>query len=253
MVLYNDLYGFFDFNAPDPNSLDGNAEQPEQTDFDESEAEEPNLDGSVTVNKNGSYIHCLTVIGQIEGHYSSPPNNKSTKYEHIIPRLVAVEENSDISGLLIILNTIGGDIEAGLAIAELISGMKKPTASLVLGGSHSIGIPLAVSAKKSFIVPTASMTVHPVRMNGLILGVPQTLVYLKKMEQRVIEFITRNCGISAQRFKELMLNNDELVSDFGTILDGNQAVQEGLIDCIGGLSDALEWLESMSEKQHGGS
>lgn len=243
--MYNDLYNFFDFNAPNPNGAD--AEPTEQTDDCETAVCEHSGDGSVTVNKNGSYIHCITVIGQIEGHYSSPPNSKSTKYEHIIPRLVAVEENPDISGLLIILNTIGGDIEAGLAIAELISGMKKPTASLVLGGSHSIGIPLAVSTKKSFIVPTASMTVHPVRMNGLILGVPQTLVYLKKMEQRVVEFITRNCKISAKRFKELMLNNEELVSDFGTVLDGKQAVREGLIDCIGGLSDALEWLESKSE------
>lgn len=250
IVLYNDLYDFFDFNAPDPNAIDSDSEQTEET---ETVFEDEANDGSVTVNKNGSYIHCLTIIGQIEGHYSSPPNNKATKYEHIIPRLVAVEENPDISGLLIILNTIGGDIEAGLAIAELISGMKKPTASLVLGGSHSIGIPLAVSAKKSFIVPTASMTVHPVRMNGLILGVPQTLVYLKKMEERVIEFITRNSEISAKRFKELMLNNEELVSDFGTILNGNQAVEEGLIDSIGSLSDALECLERMAEKQHGGS
>lgn len=249
IVLYNDLYDFFDFNAPNPNGIDSDSEQTEET---ETLFEDEANDGSVTVNKNGSYIHCLTIIGQIEGHYSSPPNNKATKYEHIIPRLVAVEENPDISGLLIILNTIGGDIEAGLAIAELISGMKKPTASLVLGGSHSIGIPLAVSAKKSFIVPTASMTVHPVRMNGLILGVPQTLVYLKKMEERVIEFITRNSEISAKRFKELMLNNEELVSDFGTILNGNQAVEEGLIDSIGSLSDALECLERMAEKQHGG-
>ncbi len=250
IVLYNDLYNFFDFNAPDPNGFDDNSEQTEET---QTAFDDPSNDGSVTVNKNGSYIHCLTIIGQIEGHYSSPPNNKATKYEHIIPRLVAVEENPDISGLLIILNTIGGDIEAGLAIAELISGMKKPTASLVLGGSHSIGIPLAVSAKKSFIVPTASMTVHPVRMNGLILGVPQTLVYLKKMEERVVEFITRNSKISAKRFKELMLNNEELVSDFGTILNGKQAVDEGLIDSIGSLSDALDCLESMGEKQHGGS
>ena len=243
--LYNDLYNFFDFNAPDPNAvgIDSDVSEDNEAVFDDQYS-----DGSVTVNKNGAYIHCLTIIGQIEGHYSSPPNNKATKYEHIIPRLVAVEENPDISGLLIILNTIGGDIEAGLAIAELISGMKKPTASLVLGGSHSIGIPLAVSAKKSFIVPTASMTVHPVRMNGLILGVPQTLVYLKKMEERVVEFITRNSEISAGRFKELMLNNEELVSDFGTILNGKQAVEEGLIDYIGSLSDALDCLERMTEK-----
>lgn len=237
MVLYNDLYGFYDFDAPNPAD---NTERSSEN-FQADSADEYS-DGSVTVNKDGSYIHCLTIIGQIEGHYSSPPDNKSTKYEHIIPRLVAVEENPDISGLLVILNTIGGDIEAGLAISELISGMKKKTASLVLGGSHSIGIPLAVSTNRSFIVPTASMTVHPVRMNGLILGVPQTLVYLKKMEERVVEFVTRNSHISSQRFKELMLNNEELVSDFGTILDGKRAVEEGLIDCIGSLSDALAFL-----------
>ena len=186
IILYNDFYNYFDFDAHNPNI------NSETTDSESEDLSENILfdDGSVTVNKSGKYIHCLTIIGQIEGHYSLPANTKSTKYEHIIPRLVSVEENPDISGLLIILNTVGGDIEAGLAMAELISGMKKQTVSLVLGGSHSIGIPLAVSAKKSFIVPTASMTVHPVRMNGLILGVPQTLIYLKKMEDRVIDFIT---------------------------------------------------------------
>ncbi len=239
--MYNDLYGFYDFDAPNPCDNEVKEEQPVE--------KESELDGSVTICKNGKYIHCLTIIGQIEGHYISSPNTKTTKYEHVIPRLVEVEENDDISGLLVILNTVGGDIEAGLAISELIASMKKPTVSLVLGGSHSIGIPLAVSAKKSFIVPTASMTVHPVRMNGVILGVPQTLLYLKKMEERVINFITRNCTINEQRFKELMLNNEELVSDFGTVLDGRQAVSEGIIDEIGGLSDALSCLESsISEK-----
>ena len=199
------------------------------------------------LQKNGKFIYCLTIIGQIEGHYSSPPNTKSTKYEHIIPRIVAVEEDENISGLLVILNTIGGDIEAGLAIAELIAGMSKKTATLVLGGSHSIGIPLAVSADKSFIVPTASMTVHPVRMNGVIIGVPQTLLYLKKMEDRVVSFITRNSRVSAERFKEMMLNNDELVSDFGTVLDGAQAVNEGLIDSIGSISDAINFLVCENE------
>lgn len=201
-------------------------------------------DGSVTIKKNGKFIHCLTIIGQIEGHYISSSNTKTTKYEHIIPRIVAVEEDENVSGLLVILNTIGGDVEAGLAIAELINGMRKPKATLVLGGSHSIGIPLAVSADKSFIVPTASMTVHPVRMTGVVVGVPQTLVYLKKMESRVIDFVTRNSKISAERFKEMMLNSNELVSDFGTVLDGKQAVSEGLIDCIGGLADAIDFLTS---------
>ncbi len=199
-------------------------------------------DGSVTVSHKGKYIHCLTIIGQIEGHYVLPPNNKTTKYEHLIPRIVAVEENPDISGLLLILNTVGGDIEAGLALAELIAGMSKPTVSLVLGGSHSIGVPLAVSARRSLIVPTASMTIHPVRMNGLILGVDQALIYLKKMEERVIDFITRNSRISAERFKQLMLNNNELVTDLGTVLSGEEAVKEGIIDSIGTLNDALNFI-----------
>ncbi len=244
MNLYNELYKYFSFTAPDPSepvgtpaddgsSADGNPDLPE-------------CDGSVTVNHKGKYVHCLTVIGQIEGHYALPQNTKATKYEHIIPRLVAVEENPDVSGLLLILNTVGGDIEAGLAIAELISSMSKPTVSLVLGGSHSIGIPLAVSTDHSFIVPTASMTVHPVRMNGLILGVPQSLLYLQKMEERVLDFVTRNSKISADRFKALMLNNNQLVTDFGTVLDGREAVEEGLIDEIGGLNKALDFLAEFS-------
>ena len=240
--MYNYLHDFYNFNAPNPCDEQGCTEE-ENDNF---SADSIN-DGFVTVKKNGKFIHCLTIIGQIEGHYSSPPNTKSTKYEHVIPRIVAVEEDDDISGLLVILNTVGGDIEAGLAIAELIAGMRKKTATLVLGGSHSIGIPLAVSANKSFIVPTASMTVHPVRMNGVIIGVPQTLLYLKKMEERVVNFITRNSNVSAERFKELMLNNEELVSDFGTILDGEQAVSEGLIDTIGGLSDAIDFLVNENE------
>ncbi len=237
--MYNDLYGFYNFDAPGFSGNENNeAEGEGEGVFDSN----PEVDGGLTVCKNGKFIHCITIIGQVEGHFDSPPNTKSTKYEHIIPRLVAVEENPDIEGLLIILNTVGGDIEAGLAIAELISGMKKRTASLVLGGSHSIGIPLAVSADKSYIVPTASMTVHPVRMNGVILGVPQTLLYLKKMEERVVNFVTRNSSIKAERFREMMLNNQELVSDFGTILDGEAAVKEGLVDYVGGLSDALDFL-----------
>lgn len=239
IILYNYLKDYFDFEMPESNGSEDNREDDDQ----DISSDVP--DGSVTVCKNGKYIHCLTIIGQIEGHFSSPPNTKSTKYEHIIPRLVAVEENPEISGLLVILNTVGGDIEAGLAIAELISGMKTPTVSLVLGGSHSIGIPLAVSADKSFIVPTGSMTVHPVRMNGVVMGVPQTLLYLKKMEERVVNFITRNSKISAERFREMMLNNEELVSDFGTVLDGEGAVNEGLIDCVGSLSDALEYFSEL--------
>ncbi len=238
MILYNYLKGFYNFEAPDISEESNSNDNNEQENY----CDDSQCDGGVTVRKNGRFIHCLTVIGQIEGHYSSAPNVKATKYEHIIPRLVAVEEDENISGLLMILNTVGGDIEAGLAIAELVAGMSKKTATLVLGGSHSIGIPLAVSGDMSFIVPTASMTVHPVRMNGLIIGVPQTLLYLKKMEERVVSFISRNSNVKAQRFKEMMLNNEELVSDFGTVLDGEQAVKEGLIDKIGSLSDALKYL-----------
>lgn len=204
-----------------------------------------NETGSITVDKNGHYIHCLTIIGQIEGHYILPPQNKTTKYEHVIPQLVAIEESSEIEGLIVILNTVGGDIEAGLAIAELISGMKTPVVSLVLGGGHSIGVPLAVSAKKSFIVPSATMTIHPVRMNGLVLGVPQTLSYFDKMQERIVRFVTENSSIKPERYRELMLSTGELVMDVGTVLDGDAAVKEGLIDERGGLADALDCLYNM--------
>lgn len=242
--MHNEIYKYLSFTAPNPNYDNPDNEADER---DEQINEPVDSDGSVTVSHNGKYIHCLTVIGQIEGHYNLPANTKTTKYEHIIPRIVAVEENPDISGLLLILNTVGGDIEAGLAIAELIAGMSKPTVSLVLGGSHSIGIPLAVSTKHSFIVPTASMTVHPVRMNGLIIGVPQSLLYLKKMEERVLDFVTRNSSVSATRFKELMMNNNELVSDFGTVLGGEDAVREGIIDEIGTLHNAIDFLDKMCD------
>lgn len=206
-----------------------------------------NDNGIFSVKNNGKHIHCLTIIGQIEGHYILPASNKTTKYEHVIPQLVAVEENDDVDGLLIILNTVGGDIEAGLAISELISGMKKPTASLVLGGGHSIGVPLAVSADKSFIVPTATMTIHPVRMNGLVLGVPQTLSYFDKMQDRIVKFVTQNSNINQNRFRELMFATGELVMDVGTVLDGENAVKEGIIDCIGNLKDAMSYLYSKLE------
>lgn len=201
--------------------------------------------GSITVEKNGHSIHCLTIIGQIEGHYILPPQNKTTKYEHVIPQLVAIEESDEIEGLIVILNTVGGDIEAGLAIAELISGMKTPTVSLVLGGGHSIGVPLAVSAKQSFIVPSATMTVHPVRMNGLVLGVPQTFSYFQKMQERIVDFVTKNSKMSPEKFREFMLATGELATDVGTVLDGNAAVECGMIDRLGGLSDALDCLYQM--------
>lgn len=205
--------------------------------------------GSITVKKDGHFIHCLTIIGQIEGHYILPSQNKTTKYEHVIPQLVAIEESREIDGLLIILNTVGGDVEAGLAIAELLSTMKTPTASLVLGGGHSIGVPLAVSCERSFIVPTATMTVHPVRMNGTVLGVPQTLSYFEKMQDRIARFVENNSQITAEEFRALMMKTGELIMDVGTVLDGEEAVKCGLIDELGGLSDALDYLESVIERE----
>lgn len=203
--------------------------------------------GGVTASKGKHVIHCLTIIGQIEGHYILPAQNKTTKYEHVIPQLLAVEQDPEIEGLVVILNTVGGDVEAGLAIAELLSGMRKPTVSLVLGGGHSIGVPLAVSARRSFIVPSATMTVHPVRMNGLVLGVPQTLSYFDRMQERIVKFVTDNSRISPERFRQLMMNKDELVMDIGTVLDGQAAVDEGLIDSLGGVSDVIAALYEMIE------
>lgn len=207
--------------------------------------------GSVLTG-NGKYvIHCLTIIGQIEGHYLLSAQTKTTKYEHVIPQLVAVEQEPKIDGLLILLNTVGGDVEAGLAIAELVAGMKKPVVSMVLGGGHSIGVPIAVAAKKSFIARSASMTVHPVRMSGLMLGVPQTFEYFQKMQQRITRFVTENSHISAERYYELAMNTSELVMDVGTVLDGQDAVDEGLIDQVGGLDDALSALYDMIEDKRG--
>ncbi len=206
--------------------------------------------GSVTTAGGKHIFHCLTIIGQIEGHYTLPPQNKTTKYEHVIPQLVAIEQDPTIEGLLIILNTVGGDVEAGLAIAELISGMRTPTVSLVLGGGHSIGVPLACSARHSFISPSATMTVHPVRMNGLVLGVPQTLSYFDKMQQRITRFVCENSSITPQRFRRLMMKNGELVMDVGSVLDGEAAVKEGLIDEMGGLAQAIECLYQMIEQQN---
>ncbi len=205
--------------------------------------------GSVTTVSKRGIIHCLTIIGQIEGHYTLPSQTKTTKYEHVIPQLVAIEEDEEIEGLIIILNTVGGDVEAGLAIAELIAGMSKPTVSLVLGGGHSIGVPLAVSAKMSFIAPSATMTIHPVRMSGLVLGVPETLSYIDKMQERITRFVTSNSNIKDEKFRELMMNVGELITDVGTVLDGNTAVETGLVDRLGSLSDALEALYGMIEKR----
>ncbi len=216
----------------------------------EEKTDEANLiaENGQSISQNSKHlIHCLTVIGQIEGHYVLSEQNKTTKYEHIIPALVAIEQDRSVEGLLIILNTVGGDVEAGLAIAELISSMKTPTVSLVVGGGHSIGVPLAVSAKHSFIVPSASMTIHPVRMNGTVLGVPQTLAYFDKMQDRIINFVTSNSHISENDFRRLMLNTQELVLDVGSVVEGEKAVEIGIIDELGGLSNAMECLYSMIE------
>lgn len=228
-------------------------EEPEKEKKDQADAPEEHSEpiketGSITA-KGKHLIHCLTIIGQIEGHYALPATNKTTKYEHVIPQLFAVEQTPDIEGLLILLNTVGGDVEAGLALAELIAGMTKPTVSLVLGGGHSIGVPLAVASKRSFIAPSASMTLHPVRMSGLVIGVPQTLYYFEKMQERINRFVATNSHISTERFQSLCMNTGELVTDIGTVLDGEAAVAEGLIDELGSLSDAIACLDKMIEKK----
>lgn len=203
--------------------------------------------GAVTTDNGRHRIHCMTIVGQVEGHYVLPSETKSTKYEHMIPQLVAIEESCEIEGVLLLLNTIGGDIEAGLALAELIAGMSKPTVSLVLGGGHSIGVPLAVAADRSFIVPSATMTIHPVRVNGLVLGVPQAFAHFQRMQERIVDFVSTHSHMTASRFRELCMNTDELATDVGSVLDGTTAVSEGLIDRLGSLRDALEVLYTLIE------
>lgn len=205
--------------------------------------------GSSTITTQRGTIHTLTIVGQVEGHQILPPNTKSTKYEHVMPLLATVEESEDIDGLLILLNTMGGDIEAGLGIAELIASMSKPTVSLVLGGGHSIGVPLAVSAKTSFIAPSAAMTIHPVRMSGLVIGVAQTFHYFQRIQERIIQFVTCNSNVKRQTFTKMMLQTEELASDVGSVIYGEEAVRIGLIDRIGGLSDALECLHTMMDER----
>ena len=204
--------------------------------------------GETRVPQFRSNIHCITIIGQIEGHVLLPPQNKSTKYEHIIPQIVAVEENPEIEGLLLILNTVGGDVEAGLALSELIVSMKKPSVSLVLGGGHSIGVPLAVSATHSFIAPTATMTIHPIRMNGLVIGVPQTFDYFNKMQERIIRFIVEHSHIDLETVKRLMFSTSELANDVGTVIIGPEAVKYGLIKEIGGLHQSISKLQELIKK-----
>jgi ATP-dependent protease ClpP protease subunit len=205
--------------------------------------------GSSAISNSKGNIHCLTIIGQIEGHIILPPQNKTTKYEHVIPQLVAIEEDEEIDGLLLILNTVGGDVEAGLAIAEMIASMSKPNVSLVLGGGHSIGVPMAVSTNYSFIAPSATMTIHPIRLNGMIIGVPQTYEYFDKMQERVVQFVSKNSRITKDKFRELMLKTGELANDVGTVLFGEEAVRNGLIDEVGGLSDSLKRLYDLIGKK----
>jgi len=205
--------------------------------------------GVQKVPDHKSSIFCLPIIGQIEGHIVLPSQNKTTKYEHVIPQLVAIEENPEVTALLILLNTVGGDVEAGLAIAELIKSLSKPTVSLVLGGGHSIGVPIAVAARHSFITDSATMTIHPIRLAGTVLGVPQTYEYLEKMQDRVIRFVTANSDITEERFRELMFRTGELARDIGTVLVGKEAVEAGLIDSVGGLAQAVAKLREMCSQE----
>ena len=229
---------------------DNGTEKNEDTGEDKRPVDNVTGNGSVITHRGDDIIYCLTVVGQIEGHYILPANNKTTKYEHVIPTLLAVDEDDDIDGLLLLLNTSGGDVEAGLAIAEMISGMKKPSVSLVLGGGHSIGIPLAVAVKKSFIAGTASMTVHPVRSTGLTIGAPQTFRYFEKLQERITRFVSENSSISAERYRELVLNTGEMATDIGTILEGKEAVDCGLIDAVGTLGDATDALFAMINERN---
>lgn len=201
--------------------------------------------GQMSIPQTKTNIHCLPIVGQIEGHMVLPPQNKTTKYEHIIPQLVALEENPEIEGVLIVLNTIGGDVEAGLAIAEMITSMSKPTVSLILGGGHSIGVPIAVSANYSLIADTASMTIHPIRLTGLVIGVPQTYEYLDKMQDRVVNFITKHSKVTNEKLRELMFRTGELARDIGTVLIGKDAVECGMIDEVGGISGAVRKLNEL--------
>ena len=201
--------------------------------------------GGVRTRGREANIHCMSIIGQIEGHYMLPEGQKATKYEHIIPMLVSIEEDEEIDGLLVLLNTMGGDVEAGLAIAEVIASMKKPCVSVVLGGGHSIGVPLAVSGKRSFIVPSATMTIHPVRMNGLVIGVPQSFTYFQEMQKRIVNFICEHSSADRNKIYELMMRPDMMATDVGTIIEGREAVEYGIIDEVGGLDRAIDALKEM--------
>lgn len=239
VICLTDFYGFTADEAGEP--------EPKDNDKDKKEKVLDNIKelGEARVPQFRSNIHCITIIGQIEGHVLLPPQNKATKYEHIIPQIVAVEESPEIEGLLLILNTVGGDVEAGLALSELIVSMKKPSVSLVLGGGHSIGVPLAVSATHSFIAPTATMTIHPIRMNGLIIGVPQTFDHFNKMQERIIKFIVQHSNMDIDTVKRLMFSTSELANDVGTVIVGPEAVKYGLIKEIGGLHQSISKLQEL--------
>lgn len=222
----------------------GNFSDDEKREADPDAASPSDLDevfksGSVTATGHGKTIHCISIIGQIEGHYLLGEGQKATRYEHVIPQIVAVEQSDSVDGMLLILNTMGGDVEAGLAIAEMVSSMSKPTASLVLGGGHSIGVPLAVCAKRSFIVPSATMTIHPVRMSGTVVGVPQTYYYFERMQNRIVKFVTEHSKVTEEKFREMLMRTDQIATDTGSIIDGKEAVECGLIDEVGGLADAM--------------
>ncbi|MBT2665752.1 ATP-dependent Clp protease proteolytic subunit [Bacillus sp. ISL-4] len=233
-------------NAPLPNENEGKQEGKNSTLI-----EKIQQLGATNVPQlsQDSKIHCLTIIGQIEGHMQLPPQNKTTKYEHVIPQIVAIEQNPNIEGLLVILNTVGGDVEAGLAIAEMLASLSKPSVSIVLGGGHSIGVPIAVSCDHSYIAETATMTIHPIRLTGLVIGVPQTFEYLDKMQERVIKFVTRHSNVSEESFKELMFAKGNLTRDIGTNVIGAEAVEIGMIDDVGGVGQAMRKLNSFMEER----
>lgn len=220
-----------------PGQEDGGEEREQIVDF-----------GSALTRTPHGSVYCLTIIGQIEGHMTASSSTKTTKYEHVLPLLAKLEESSEVDGVLFLLNTVGGDIEAGLAIAELIAGMTKPTVSIVLGGSHSIGVPLAVAARRSFAVPSAAMTIHPVRMNGTVIAAPQTYSYFQRLQDRIVDFVARHSQISAEEFEALMLKKDDMAADVGSVLYGEEAVQRGIIDAVGGLSDGLACLYRQIEQ-----
>jgi len=234
--MFNDIKNF----EPD---------EPHENDSNDDKGTAGEHEQHISVRSEAGVIHTLIIAGQVEGHYASTPQTKTTKYEQCLPTLVGVEENNEIGGLLVLLHTIGGDVEAGLAIAEMIASMKKPTVSLVLGGGHSIGIPLAVSTRKSFIVPSATMLFHPVRMTGVVIGAPQTFEYMNKMQERIIEFITRNSKANADTIRKLMMKTDEMTTDIGSVVESKEAVDMGIIDQVGGLSDALSTLKEMMKEE----